>query len=529
MAVYTYKFTDNSKPGPNGAITKWEWDFGDGGTSLEESPTHDYTTTGPKTVKLTITSPDGTATVTKTINVTPTAILNASFSYSANNLAVTFQDTSTPGESGPITNWAWDFGDGNTSTAQNPPVHNYATAGTKTVTLEVTGSGSDGTDIYTVQITVSASSSSPPPPTGGIKGVGSLHYNHLSTDSSAHLDTYTTIVGGAKGSSDIGVLNARTNQRTCYYVNWMVCQADYDVGVPYTQAQANGWLLKNSSGSLMKSGGYNAYLADFGLAAYQNAWVTNILAYLAAHPGIDGVFIDTCLYNPLSAFGGYPPKYPNQTAWQNACLSCANAVRNGLHSKGKYVLSNAGGYWRGNPGSDSGQTTVDWWKLIGPYSDGLCCEYWQQKSNDHAIRASGTSAWYYHWEGWQRLISVAESIGRDFHGLSYGTDTDTNKMMYCRSSFLVEWNGTQSSTFMYDVGAVDPYNLAWTRNIGTPSGAKTAVGVGYMRHFTSGVVCINPHPTSSQAFSLGGTYTDNNGTSRSSITLAPMTAMIFHT
>lgn len=52
-------------------------------------------------------------------------------------LAVKFTDTT-----GQLSNWAWDFGDGTTSTAQNP-AHTYASGGLYTVTL--TGRLSDGT------------------------------------------------------------------------------------------------------------------------------------------------------------------------------------------------------------------------------------------------------------------------------------------------------------------------------------------------------------------------------------------------
>ncbi len=60
----------------------------------------------------------------------------------------TFTDHSTPGPSGPITGWAWDFGDGNTSTLQNP-TNIYALAGAYTVSLTVTGTSPDGTATQT--------------------------------------------------------------------------------------------------------------------------------------------------------------------------------------------------------------------------------------------------------------------------------------------------------------------------------------------------------------------------------------------
>jgi PKD repeat protein len=49
---------------------------------------------------------------------------------------VSFTDTST----GEITSWAWTFGDGGSSTAQDPS-HQYTAAGDYTVQLTVTGPG----------------------------------------------------------------------------------------------------------------------------------------------------------------------------------------------------------------------------------------------------------------------------------------------------------------------------------------------------------------------------------------------------
>lgn len=69
-------------------------------------------------------------------------------------ILATFTDTSTPGPSGPITAWAWTFGDGGTSTSQNP-THSYAAAGIYSVRLVVTGTGSDGTSGITKRIDVS--------------------------------------------------------------------------------------------------------------------------------------------------------------------------------------------------------------------------------------------------------------------------------------------------------------------------------------------------------------------------------------
>jgi PKD repeat protein len=56
-------------------------------------------------------------------------------------LSVNFTDQST----GDITSWSWDFGDGATSTEQNPS-HTYTDLETYTVRLTVTGPGGSDTN-----------------------------------------------------------------------------------------------------------------------------------------------------------------------------------------------------------------------------------------------------------------------------------------------------------------------------------------------------------------------------------------------
>jgi len=64
-------------------------------------------------------------------------------------LTVAFTDAST----GSPTSWAWTFGDGGTSSSQNPS-HTYAAAGTYTVTLVATNAGGSDTKTRTGYVTV---------------------------------------------------------------------------------------------------------------------------------------------------------------------------------------------------------------------------------------------------------------------------------------------------------------------------------------------------------------------------------------
>jgi len=129
-------FTDTSFT--TGTIVAWDWDFGDGNTSTDQNPTHTYDLPGVFTVTLTITEEHGcTETITK-INYIDTEGPIVNFSSSSPNVClgntITFTDL-TVGTTG-LTNWLWDFGDGNTSTDQNP-THTYTSDGTYTVSLTV--------------------------------------------------------------------------------------------------------------------------------------------------------------------------------------------------------------------------------------------------------------------------------------------------------------------------------------------------------------------------------------------------------
>ncbi len=129
-----------------GYPVSWQWDFGDGGTSTAQSPTHEYLTEGTFTVSLTVGNTAGQDTLTKLeyiSTVIPTGSVVAAFDAAPTTgpapLLVSFTDQSI----GDVTSWLWDFGDSITSTDQNP-IHEYLAAGSYTVALTVSDAlGSD--------------------------------------------------------------------------------------------------------------------------------------------------------------------------------------------------------------------------------------------------------------------------------------------------------------------------------------------------------------------------------------------------
>lgn len=143
--------------------TSWTWSFGDGGTATGQDPLHTYTSAGTYTVTLTVTNADGSHTITRTGYITlsksataPVAAFISNATVGSEPLTIQFLDSS----SNSPTAWAWSFGDGGTSTAQNP-VHTYTEPGTFTVTLTAVNSAGSNTLSKDGFVTVSSTSSAP--------------------------------------------------------------------------------------------------------------------------------------------------------------------------------------------------------------------------------------------------------------------------------------------------------------------------------------------------------------------------------
>ena len=125
--------------------------------TLPITSANSFVSVGTVTVTLTIENPALSCTNSATTTVTisgPTADFSSDFvAASAPPLTVTFTDSSVP-QNEAIVSWQWDFGDGNTSTEQNP-THVYEDAGTYTVTLVVTDSnGCTAVRTYPALVTV---------------------------------------------------------------------------------------------------------------------------------------------------------------------------------------------------------------------------------------------------------------------------------------------------------------------------------------------------------------------------------------
>lgn len=170
----------------------YEWQFGDGSTSIETNPFHDYNATGTFAAKLIAFGLCGTDSITQNIttsNLAPVTDFSANVTTINSSNSVIFTDHSLyiP------TSWSWNFEGGTpaTSNAQNPTVF-YFTPGVYDVSLTAENSFGHNSMIKTEYIVVNDPTSINenalihnvfihPNPTNGINIMLNFNLNHAST------------------------------------------------------------------------------------------------------------------------------------------------------------------------------------------------------------------------------------------------------------------------------------------------------------------------------------------------------------
>ncbi len=127
---------------------------------------------------------------------------NANFTYSASGLIASFVDTST-NTGGTIGSWSWSFGDGATSSAQNPS-HAYVAAGTYQVSMTVTDKVNGRASTRTAQVAVTAPQLAGGTPKAGftyrVSGL-TANFTDTSTDKGGTIDSWSWSFGDGTTSS----------------------------------------------------------------------------------------------------------------------------------------------------------------------------------------------------------------------------------------------------------------------------------------------------------------------------------------
>ena len=148
----TIHLTANGQSGAS-----YSWSGPAGFTSNQQNPTRTNCTMAMAgTYTCTITVGNQTNSATTEVDVVPQPTANFTFTNVCRGEPTQFTNTSTTNPSGQqITGYQWNFGDGHTSTEQNPS-HTFASDGPHTVTLTVSCGDGLCTDTKTQTVTVYA-------------------------------------------------------------------------------------------------------------------------------------------------------------------------------------------------------------------------------------------------------------------------------------------------------------------------------------------------------------------------------------
>jgi len=132
------QFTDQSTGDP----AEWKWDLGNGVISFRQNPSTTYFNAGTYNIKLVVRNSSGADSIVQdqfiTVYPNPVVDFSASDTSGCFPLSVQFSDLSTT-QTGSITSYSWDFGDGDTSSLSSP-LHTYISSGSFSVTLRVNNS-----------------------------------------------------------------------------------------------------------------------------------------------------------------------------------------------------------------------------------------------------------------------------------------------------------------------------------------------------------------------------------------------------
>ncbi len=118
------QFTDQSSGNP----LQWKWDLGNGVISFLQNPSTTYFNAGTYSVKLVVRNAVGADSIIQsqliTVYPNPVVDFTASDTTGCFPLPVQFSDLSIS-QTGSITNYSWDFGDGDTSSSAQPFAYLY--------------------------------------------------------------------------------------------------------------------------------------------------------------------------------------------------------------------------------------------------------------------------------------------------------------------------------------------------------------------------------------------------------------------
>lgn len=214
------QFTSAGSSDADGVIVAYSWDFGDGSaTSSDADPTHTYGGAGTYDAVLSVTDDDGATgsavvtVVVSAVNQPPTADIASSVGEGRAPLTVEFDGMASTDPDGLVVSYAWDFGDGTTSTDARP-THVFVEPGTQVVSLTVTdddGATATATDTITVVPNLAPTAVASAEPTAGKAPLSVAFVGSGSTDPDGVLVSHAWDFGDGATSAEADTTHVYTS------------------------------------------------------------------------------------------------------------------------------------------------------------------------------------------------------------------------------------------------------------------------------------------------------------------------------
>ena len=146
-------FNGSASYDPEGQLLTYSWEFGDGASSTEQNPTHSYSSEGIYTVSFTVNDSTQDSNPQELIVSIGYPVADAGGPYIVYGIQETiFNGSASFDPEEQLLTYSWNFGDGVTSTQQNP-MHNYSAEGVYTLTL-IVNDGMYESNMATTTVTV---------------------------------------------------------------------------------------------------------------------------------------------------------------------------------------------------------------------------------------------------------------------------------------------------------------------------------------------------------------------------------------
>ncbi len=297
-----------------GNPTNWNWDFGDGSTSADQHPTHQYNESGLYSVVLSISNADGScsASTVQTISVGQNTGCFAWFEPQvdpATGMTVMFNNMSQ----GTMDSFAWDFGDGSYS-SEFSPIHTYINPGIYDVCLTISSNDSSCYDISCQSLAVGQTPDCLAqftyyPNSDSSGNQRSVQFVDLSY---GNLTAWNWSFGDGTGSTEQNpshVFGADGTYQVCLTVNGENCQSAWCelITIGETEPDCFNYFTYTTAGNSVQFNGFHSsdlpasYQWDFGDGVTS---LGNPMTHTYANPGVYFVNLTTWDDNQCMAFSG---------------------------------------------------------------------------------------------------------------------------------------------------------------------------------------------------------------------------------